>query len=63
MNEIFLEYKKELKNCKKDVIHWEKLNFQHIRNSVHTAEFFVLAKALNFYINYSMSYPGRKYVK
>ena len=63
MNEIFLEYKKELKNCKKDVIHWEKLNFQHIRNSVHNTGFFVLAKALNFYINYSMSYPGIQYVK
>ena len=42
---------------------WEKLNFEHIRNSVHTAEFLALGKALNIFINDLMFYPSRQHVK
>ena len=52
MNEIFryLNFGSLSKNWEKYDIHWEKWNFEHIGNSVHTAEFWVLGKALNVYI-------------
>ena len=48
MNEIFQYLLKNLsKNPEKYVSHWEKLNFEHIEISVHTAEFLTLEKTLN----------------
>ena len=48
MNEIFQYLLKNLsKNSEKYVSHWEKLNFEHIEISVHTAEFLTLEKTLN----------------
>ena len=51
------------KNWEKYVFRWEKLNFEHIGNSVHTTEFLGLEKAVNIYINYLMFYPTRQHVK
>ena len=51
------------KNWEKYVFHWEKLNFEHIGNSVHTEEFLALGKALHIYINYLMFYASRQHVK
>ena len=50
MNEIihYLKFKNLSKNWKKYVLHWEKCNFEHIGNSVHTTEFLALGKTLNF---------------
>ena len=58
MNEIFrhLNFGSLSKNWEKYDIHWEKWNFEHIGNSVHTAEFWVLGKAQNVYIKYLMNY-------
>ena len=41
MNEIFqyLKFKNLTKNWEKYVLHWKKLYFEHIGNSVHTEEF------------------------
>ena len=45
------------------VFHWEQLNFEPIMNYVHTAERFVLVKALNKNIDYLLYYPSRQQVK
>ena len=45
------------------VFHWEQLNFEPIMNYVHTAELFVLVKALNKNIDYLLYYPSRQQVK
>ena len=41
MNEIFnyLQFKNLSKNWEKYIFQWEKLNFEHLANSVHTTEF------------------------
>ena len=65
MNEIFqyLKFKNLSKNWEKCVFHWEELNFEHTGNSVHTAEFLALGKALNIYINYSLIHSSRQHGK
>ena len=45
------------------VLLWEKCNFEHIGNSVHTAELLALGKILNIYIDYLMFCSSRKHVK
>ena len=40
-----------LKNWEEYVFHWEKFNFAHIGNSVHTTECLALGKVLNIYNN------------
>ena len=40
---------------KKYVFHCEKCNFEHIWNSVYTAEFSALGKAMNIYIGHLIS--------
>ena len=47
----------------KNVFHWEKLNFEHIGNSVYTTEFLALQSALNNCIDYLMFYPNRCQIK
>ena len=44
----------------KYVFRWEKLNFEHIGNSVHTTEFLALGKIVNIYINYLIFLPRQK---
>ena len=48
---------------KKYLLYLEELNFEHIGNSVYTAEFFVLGKFLSIYINYLVFYPSRQDAK
>ena len=68
MNEIF-HYLKFIslpplsKNWEKYAFHWEKWNFEPIGNSVHTAEFLPLGKALNIYIDCLTFYPSRQHEK
>ena len=52
-----------IKELAKHVFRWEKLNFEHIGNFLHTTEFLALGKAVNIYINYLMFYPSRQHVK
>ena len=40
-----------------------KINFEHIKNSVQTAELLALGKAMNIYINCLMFYSSRQHVK
>ena len=56
----YLKFKNLLKNWEKPVFHWEELNFEHIRNSVHTAESLALGKVLIIYNSYWMFYPSRQ---
>ena len=50
-------------NLKKNVLHWEKWNFESIMNSVHATELLTLRKGLNKNIYYLMYYPNIQYVK
>ena len=51
------------KNWEKCVFLWEERNFEHIGNSVHTADFSALGKALNIYIDSLIFCPSRQHVK
>ena len=51
------------KNWEKCVFHWEERNFEHIGNSVLTADFLALGKALNIYIDSLIFCPSRQHVK
>ena len=53
MNEIlhYLKFKNLSKTWAKYVFNWEELDFEHIGNSAHTAEFVASGKVLNIYIN------------
>ena len=50
--------KKNMFSARKNWTHFERIG-----NSVHTAEFLALGKALNIYVNYSMFYRSRQHVK
>ena len=55
--------KEFIKELVKHVFRWEKLNFKHFGNFVHTTEFLALGKTVNIYINCLMFYPSKQHVK
>ena len=55
--------KEFIKELAKHVFRWEKLNFKHFGNFVHTTEFLALGKTVNIYINCLMFYPSKQHMK
>ena len=44
-------------------LHWEKQNFDPIRNSAQKVEVLASGKALNIYIDYLIFYTSRQHLK
>ena len=42
--------------------YWEKCNFEHSGNSMHTSEFLALGEVPNIYIDCLMFYPSRQHM-
>ena len=59
----YLKFKNLSKKSEKYVFHREKWKFEHIGNSVYTAESLALGKALKIYIEYFMFFLIRQHVK